>query len=199
VSPLERENSNLVIGYMGTGTHYIDLKPVIPVIKDILKKYPTTIFQMQGCIDYPFLTEDEDFKEGGILHDRIKLIPFTDNMVDYFSYIQAVDIGICPLADIKFNYSKSNLKYLQFAAMGKPVLCSNVEPYLKTYNEGGPMRLIKDLAEWPVALSRFIEDVNLRVLLGEISKKFVLNNYDQKTVAGQWVDFYEKIQKGELK
>lgn len=193
-----RTNDNIVIGYMGTGTHYIDLKPIIPVIKDILKKYPKTMFQIQGCIDYPFLTDDPDFKSGGLLHDRIKLIEFTDNMVNYFAYIRDVDIGICPLADIEFNKSKSNLKYLQFAAMGKPVLCSNVQPYTETYTAGGPMRLVEDIKGWEKSLSLFIENEKLRTSIGVVGKKFVVKKYDQRIISGQWADAYEKIYRGEI-
>jgi hypothetical protein len=46
-----------------------------------------------------------------------------------FLYSLNVDIGIAPLQQIPFNESKSNIKALEFAALGVPGVYSNVDPY----------------------------------------------------------------------
>lgn len=201
IPPITKNSEEIVIGYMGTGTHYSDLEPLIPVIKDILKKYPQTIFQIQGCVNYPFLVNDEDFSKG-ILKNRIKTIPWTFDMVKYFTYIGECDIGICPLANNIFNEGKSNLKYLQFASMKVPAICTKVRPYLDTYIKDAPMRLVKPIDretptegmnDWYSALRKFIEDKEFRKIIGEKEEQFVFKNYNQKDVAKIWVETFENI------
>jgi len=47
----------------------------------------------------------------------------------YYSLYQFADIALIPLIDNKFNWHKSNLKILEAANMGIPVVVSNVDPY----------------------------------------------------------------------
>jgi glycosyltransferase involved in cell wall biosynthesis len=47
----------------------------------------------------------------------------------YYQNYRHADICVCPLRDNKFNAMKSNLKVLEAAHMGLPVIASNVHPY----------------------------------------------------------------------
>jgi glycosyltransferase involved in cell wall biosynthesis len=47
----------------------------------------------------------------------------------YYGLYQFADIALIPLTDNKFNWHKSNLKILEAANMGVPVVVSNVDPY----------------------------------------------------------------------
>jgi glycosyltransferase involved in cell wall biosynthesis len=47
----------------------------------------------------------------------------------YYQHYRHADICVCPLRDNKFNAMKSNLKVLEAAHMGLPVIASNVHPY----------------------------------------------------------------------
>ena len=49
---------------------------------------------------------------------------------DYYSLYEFADICLVPLVDSKFNRNKSNLKILEAANAGKPVIVSDVHPYL---------------------------------------------------------------------
>lgn len=56
------------------------------------------------------------------------------NWKPIFEYPQAVkaiepDICLAPLEDIEFNYSKSNIKQLEYTAIGSPGIYSDIEPY----------------------------------------------------------------------
>jgi glycosyltransferase involved in cell wall biosynthesis len=47
----------------------------------------------------------------------------------YYGNYKYADICVCPLRDNKFNAMKSNLKVLEAAHIGLPVIASNVHPY----------------------------------------------------------------------
>lgn len=49
---------------------------------------------------------------------------------EYYSLYEYCDIAMVPLQDNKFNGHKSNLKILEAANIGKPVIVSKVNPYL---------------------------------------------------------------------
>lgn len=50
---------------------------------------------------------------------------------EYPASVKAIEPDIClaPLQDIEFNYSKSNIKALEYSALGAPGIYSDVEPY----------------------------------------------------------------------
>ena len=48
---------------------------------------------------------------------------------EYYRYYSLADVALVPLLSTKFNTYKSNLKILEAANMGLPVIASNVHPY----------------------------------------------------------------------
>jgi glycosyltransferase involved in cell wall biosynthesis len=72
-----------------------------------------------------------------------------------------VGIGLCPLEDNVFNQSKSNLKYLEFAANGLPVVASAVEPYAKSIIHGETGLLVAAGESWVDAINSVTDDMAL--------------------------------------
>jgi hypothetical protein len=70
-------------------------------------------------------------------------------------------VGIAPLLDTPFNRCKSNLKLLEYGAVGLPTIASNVTPY-----KDSPGLLIRKARskDWLRALRQF-EDEDARLLL----------------------------------
>jgi len=48
--PIKEKSKDIIIGYMGSTSHYDDLVMVLPVIKKLMIKYPTLRFQMMGIL-----------------------------------------------------------------------------------------------------------------------------------------------------
>jgi hypothetical protein len=84
----------------------------------------------------------------------IKLMPWKPffNYPAYLRNMQA-DIGIAPLADCPFNRAKSNLKLLEFTAIGIPGVFAELEPYsqasVQAGDDGQFIKGIEYLAEDP--------------------------------------------------
>ncbi|HEX4174022.1 MAG TPA: glycosyltransferase, partial [Acetobacteraceae bacterium] len=73
------------------------------------------------------------------------------------------DVGIAPLADTAFNRCKSALKTLDYAAMGLPILASDLPLYRGSPADGPAGWLVPDNTDaWFVALTRLVRDGTLR-------------------------------------
>jgi len=175
----------IVLGWAGSATHYIDLKEIEQVIIDILKENKNVKFYMGG-VKFPFFNQ--------INPDQIIYGEWQYNILDYYKSLTKIDIGLCPLAPIKFNDSKSNIKYLEFGSLGIPVIASTIAPYKETIKDGKTGILIKTSGnlykDWKKEIIRLIKDPKLRHFLGVNAAQFVDNNYSHKKIIPQWFEFY---------
>lgn len=57
-----------------------------------------------------------------------RILPAT-NLDEYINYYDQADVAIVPLCDTEWNSYKSELKIVEAAVKGIPVICSAVEPY----------------------------------------------------------------------
>jgi glycosyltransferase involved in cell wall biosynthesis len=75
-----------------------------------------------------------------------------------------LDIAIAPLEDNAFNQCKSNLRLLEYGAMGWPVVCSDVYPF----RTGKPpvISCANNVDDWIDAISLLINDFSLRQAMG---------------------------------
>jgi len=76
------------------------------------------------------------------------------------------DIGLAPLADTPFNRCKSAIKTLDYAALGIPVLASDVAVYRGSLADGpGGLLVANTAVAWHGALSQLVRDRALRARL----------------------------------
>jgi len=102
-----------------------------------------------------------------------------DNTVDW-------DIGIAPLENTDFNKGKSELKYIEYSALGIPVVCTDIEPYNTVIKDGVTGFLANDKESWYEKLKNLILDENLRENIVSNSQKDILENYSIEDRIKQW-------------
>lgn len=93
----------------------------------------------------------------------------TEKATDYPRFLQLLataDINIVPLVANAFNMTKSNIKFLDAAAVGVPSVCSDVGDY-QNLIDGEHCFLATTVAEWLEKLSRLIDNKELRLLMGQ--------------------------------
>jgi len=100
--------------------------------------------------------------------------------VDYYKLID-FDIGIVPLVETKFAVVKSHSKALEYAALGIPVIASDVAPYRNLVIDGVTGFLVRKEHEWLGRLRDLINDDTMREEMGVKARE----------LASQWT-----IQKG---
>jgi glycosyltransferase involved in cell wall biosynthesis len=169
---IQRRKHHSNILYMGTKTHDQDFDLVREPLDSIAQQYEIKVIIIG-------ITE-KTFEEDYIIS---KPIPPEWQEYPYFvRWIKAqkssFDFGIAPLADNPINQSKSNLKYLDYTALGIPGIYSNIGPYSETIKTNKNGILVNNSTkEWVSALEVFIKDKEKRVEIAQNAIKDLEKNY----------------------
>jgi glycosyltransferase involved in cell wall biosynthesis len=166
-----------VIGYMGTQTHSEDFRVIMPVIKEILRKYSDRVeLQILGVVD----KNDDDFKFGDLPVRWINPLPEESEYPSFMLWFTSKlkwDIAIAPLEDNEFNRFKSDIKFLDYSSLGAVGIFSDLEPYRSSVKHLETGWLAKnEKKEWSKALETLIEDVELRKIISENATRNLLQN-----------------------
>jgi glycosyltransferase involved in cell wall biosynthesis len=106
------------------------------------------------------------------LKHQYKLIPYAKITEYYQAYAQA-DICLVPLLNSKFNRHKSNLKILEAANLGLPVIASAVHPYLDM-----PLLYCKSTSDWVKYITRLVGSRKRRKEAGQELAEFCNEHYN---------------------
>ena len=177
------------IGYMGSVYHSWDLILIEEAIKNVKeyfsKKNISIVFELVGGTG-EFLDYAEQIEVPQECQEYFKFVEWFKNIVDW-------DIAIAPLEQSNINFSKSELKYLEYAALGIPGIYSNVGPYCQCISdeENGVLVFDNSPQSWQEAIIRLIEDIGLQNKIKENSLNDVKTNYRLKQSVDEWQNLFE--------
>lgn len=103
---------------------------------------------------------------------QYKLIGATKVTEYYAAYAQA-DICLVPLINSKFNRHKSNLKILEAANLGLPVIVSEVHPYLDL-----PVLYCRHSGDWVKHITRLVDSRKRRRDAGQQLAEYCAEHYN---------------------
>lgn len=170
------QRDNVTVGWTPSPSHGPDAAYVAPMLRRFLNRNPTIDFHIMGW----------DYRAEHRLRGRHT--PWAHDLWDYYRGID-FDIGIAPLVDSRFNRSKSHLKALEYAALGIPIVASDVEPYRDFVLDGVTGFLVKHDHEWGKRLFELSQDQAMRTDMGvkarEHAKQFTIQDHWQ-----QWEHAY---------
>jgi glycosyltransferase involved in cell wall biosynthesis len=187
-----RGENHLKIGYFGTLTHDNDLefiRNVIVRVKDIFsKKGVSVIFEIAGAS----IDDSVDWF-------NVRKIPYYPmSLRTFYEWLgknSDWDVGIIPLVDNNFNRCKSELKYIEFSALGVPVVASNINVYNEVIVDGVTGYLASNEEEWIDKLSILLEDHILRSGMVHNAHEDILKNYNLKSRVNQWDEIFKSLTK----
>ena len=160
-SPSPNNSLKKVVLWQGSGTHAHDLK--------ILNK----------VVDR--LTHDEDVlvKMWFAHMPRVHTVPAVE-FKGFHAVLSQVDacIGLAPLIPCTFNESKSNLKFLEYAAQKIAVVASNYTPYASSIVDGANGFLISNNNTWYDAIRFLLDNPPQRKVMVENALLYVRENFD---------------------
>ena len=184
-APVELPSKKSVrIGWAGAQTHEEDIKFILPAIKEVLRRNRNVKFYFVGGVPDCIMKYE---------HKRvIKKFGWYD-ILDYPKRLRQwqFDIGIAPLVDNNFNRAKSNLRWLEYSALGIPCVAGNVEPYRKSINHGKTGMLAYETEEWVECLEALIKNVDLRRSIGTAAHKRIKISYNMAKNVTKWNAVYE--------
>ena len=155
-----------VVGYMGTFTHDDDLAMVEPALREIWQRHPGGVeFQFVGVVG-----RKETMR--ALLGLPVRVFRPTPKQAEYprfmpwFSGHFRWDIAISPLRDVPFNRCKSDIKFLDYSAIGAAGIYSRVPAYESSVCHLGTGWLVEnDVGAWTQALEALLSDDRLRTQL----------------------------------
>lgn len=165
-----RERERLRIGWAGAAQHLGDLRLVQRVVQALADQ-----------VDWVFM---------GMCPDELR--PYVKEFHTFVSYKDYpaklasldLDIAIAPLENNPFNACKSNLRLLEYGAMGWPVVCSDVYPYQA--DNPPVLRVPDDDGAWLDALGRLIADAGFRHTQGQALHDWLQARYTLERHAEDW-------------
>jgi len=143
--------SKIRIMWAGSTTHSKDLELLRKGVKRIVKEFPDTVqFVFVGALPDCFAEVHQRGNEISIGVDpryanNIMFHPGT-HMLEWpqLAVKLGCHIGLAPLVQHEFNKSKSEIKVLEYWAMGMAVLATNIAPYARAIEDGKNGILVKD-------------------------------------------------------
>lgn len=174
-------DKHLEIGYMGTFTHDDDLLMILPALQAVHKNHLGEIeFQIIGGVgrkSTPDALADLPVR-------YIQTEPGGEEyplFMTWFTSQTDWDIAIAPLRDTPFNQAKSDIKLLDYSAIGTAGIFSNVPAYQKSvvHLENGWL-VDNQIDAWISALEALINDEALRM---QIACKANSQLFTQRTLA----------------
>ncbi len=168
----KQEEELLRFFWAGSITHYKDIellkRPLQLIKRDKVK------FIMGGFVDHPdwrtmarIFTCDSSYNT-----EVIKALP----VERYYLMYSRCDVALIPLLDTKFNRFKSNLKILEAANNGSPVIVSKVHPYLDFPDE--LVNYVSGNDTWFSQMTKLIKNPELVKEQGQALKEYCERNYD---------------------
>jgi glycosyltransferase involved in cell wall biosynthesis len=167
-------NESFVIGYgSGTPTHEIDFKEATAALVSVLDRYRHVKLWIAGPLALP----EELFAE------RVVRFPLTD-WRGWFELLSQMDVALAPLElDNIFCRAKSEIKFVEAAALAVPVVASDIDPFRNSMNNGHDGFLAANDKEWEQALTLLIEQPERRLQIGENARRNVLQHYNAQARA----------------
>jgi glycosyltransferase involved in cell wall biosynthesis len=187
--------NSINVGYMGTYTHSRDLQVlnrVIPEVKRILKhRYGISMeFLMVGGMSE---------KPGqNIWYKRIN-IPNTKKeyplFVRWLRKNVKFDIAVAPLEDNKLNRCKSELKFLEYTALGAAGIYSEIGGYLNTIKHGktGFLIDVNDEYKWKYYLIELARKADFRKNIVKQARDQVVRHFLLKDRVHEWKTLLESF------
>ncbi|WP_445396783.1 glycosyltransferase [Zobellella sp. An-6] len=161
------------IGYIGTNTHQEDLLMISDAMNKLKEKYGDKIeIEVIGAFQ----------NHKPLFGNRVALPKNTDypSFVNWLLKRVKWDIGLIPLVNDNFNKSKSNLKFLEYAALDMAIIVSEHDVYKDIANKCNSNIVLNQNDSWFGSLSRLIDDESYRKKIAKEARSLVEDKYTLK-------------------
>lgn len=159
-----RNNSDVILGWIGTKSTQMYLDIIEPVFVKLVKKYPKV--QIKIVSD-----QTPRFRSNNIIWSKWDKDKELEDLSSF-------DIGLMPLRDDPWTKGKCGFKIIQYMATGLPVVCSPVGVNIEIVKNGVNGFFASSLAEWEENISRLIDDIDLYRKMSIAGRQTVEKGYN---------------------
>ena len=210
--PKRKKNKLLTIGWIGAGSHDDDLAILKNVVPNILNEYKDVQFSIVHGVSEVFkhkpgceYLENQHHPRYNKMKrcplckgiDRVKWTHDFRTIDKYPKWAASFgfDVGLAPLVDLNFTRGKSNLRWLEYSAMGIPTIASPLNHFRETIRDGETGIIVEknDEAGWIEAIEDMIAEPDLREEIGKNARNEVEKNWCPKVQAKKYRGVIQEI------
>ncbi len=158
------------VGWAGAQQHGGDLEMISDVVRETSKEVDWVFFGMCPESIRPYLKE---------FHHAVSFEEFPVTLASL-----DLDLAIAPLERNRFNESKSNLRILEYGALGWPVVASDIYPY----QDGPVCRVPNNVTAWIKAIRERIHDIDATSSEGDRLRTWVQSHWMLEDHMELWLD-----------
>ena len=186
-----------VIGYMGTLTHDDDLMMVLPALRTVWQRHREEIeFQMVGVVG----RADTLRALKGLPVRTVRFRPKQSEYPSFMSWFSSHlrwDIAISPLEDTPFNRCKSDIKFLDYSAIGAAGIYSRVPGYESSVRHLETGWLTENEVDaWVEALEALLSEDGLRTQMAQNATRYLYAKRILACCAHNWLKALETLLDG---
>lgn len=176
--------------YMGTSTHTADLATIAPACIQMKKKYGDQVrFKVIG------VTEKRGYFEWAEFVD-VPYLPHKSYpaFVSWLFQTVSADVGLAPLAHNHFNECKSAIKFFDYAALGIPVIASDVGEYSECIVDGDDGYVVENQPEaWFEKMEEMFLDRQATTRIGEQANRHFAKEFVTEVKGQVWVEILKTL------
>ena len=153
ILPIQAPAEHRIVLSSGTLSHkQIFNELMIPVLAEVLSRYPSVRLSIIGHFDCPSLFSQ--------YQDRVSIIPFSEYH-DYLQVLRESSIALVPLEVHPTTHAKSSIKWMEASLCGVVSICSPVRAYTDVVVDGYNGLIAETANEWLIAIQRLLDDSSL--------------------------------------
>jgi glycosyltransferase involved in cell wall biosynthesis len=172
----EQQEDTVRIGWTGSHTTMQYLPMLLPVLKELQKKYPIKFRVISNhppdlpleCLEYVPWNKETEIEDLAQIH-----------------------IGVMPLEDSIWAKGKCGFKGLQYMALQIPAVMSDVGVNSEIISNGKNGFLCVTETDWLTALERLIKDIELRNTIGKAGLETVKKRYSVAATKKHYLDLFQ--------
>ncbi|OQA20632.1 MAG: Glycosyl transferases group 1 [Chloroflexi bacterium ADurb.Bin360] len=189
-----RIKPSVLIGYMGTFTHDDDLLLVLPALQAISQNHRGKVrFEFLGVAAHADTYKHLMGMETRIIAVKPARAGYT-HFMPWFTRAIHWDIAISPLRANDFNRCKSDIKFLDYSAIGAAGIYSRVPAYVESVIHGETGWLAENTTEaWVEALETLILEASLRERIAHNAREYLYSKRIVARASQYWLNAFESL------
>ncbi len=179
IRPPHSNSDDIVIGWLGSKSTVKYLRLIEPVLRRISQRYPHVRFEIVGGGEF-------DFPGLAVTHTEWSL----DGELDA---LRRFSIGLMPLPLEEWSRGKSGGKARTYMAAGVPAVCAAIGYNLELIDNNETGFLCTTDTEWEEAISKLIEDPDLRQRVAVDARHVVEERFSPSKQAAALREVFDKV------
>lgn len=180
--PPHVNGDRLVIGWLGSKSTVKYLHLIAPALREIVRRYPSVELEVVGGGEF------------SMADLQVRNTPWS--LDGELEALQRFDIGIMPLPLEEWSKGKSGGKARTYMAAGVPAVCTRIGYNTELIRDTRTGFLCETEEEWVFALSKLVEDPQLREQVGRAAREDVITRFSVAGQAAKLHDLFAQVLSG---